>query len=100
MLDELDHVVLEADGPARAIELLREHGCGIDLLITDLILPGTSGRELARTAQQRCPRMKVLYMSGHEAHADPDMEFIEKPFRSEDLLAKVRAMLGERVDGS
>jgi signal transduction histidine kinase/CheY-like chemotaxis protein len=72
----------------------------VDLLITDVVLPGMSGREVARRLQERFGRMAVLYMSGHSREAvleygvlSADARFIEKPFTVDDLLRRVRAAL-------
>ena len=72
----------------------------VDLLITDVVLPGMSGKEVAHRLRERFPRMAVLYMSGHSHEAvleygvlSKDARFIEKPFTVDDLLRRVRAAL-------
>jgi CheY-like chemotaxis protein/nitrogen-specific signal transduction histidine kinase len=88
--------VLEAaDGPAAlaALESNRE----IDLLFTDLAMPGMSGRELAAEARRRRPDLKVLYVSGFdegELTASPG-EVLRKPYRSQDLASRIREILSE-----
>jgi len=78
----------------------------VDLLITDVVLPGMSGREVARRLQERFPSMAVLFMSGHSREAvleygvlSADARFIEKPFTVDDLLRRVRdALVGTEID--
>ncbi len=72
----------------------------IDFLITDLIMPETSGRDLAQTVSALRPGIKVLYMSGysdntvlHHGMVTSDMEFIAKPFTQDKLLEKIRQVL-------
>ena len=93
MLTSAGFRVLEADGPVTMQQLLLAPDCRVDLLLADLTQPGMSGIELANRVLAVCPDVKVLYMSGYELHAHPEMAFIEKPFRSEELIEKIRAML-------
>lgn len=79
--------VLLADSSTKAIEILDDR---VDLLLTDVVLPGSSGFDLARDARERRPRLVVLYMSGFDLVLPPGMDFIAKPFKPEDLVAKVR----------
>ena len=72
----------------------------IHLLLTDVIMPGMSGRELADLLTAKCPDMKVVYMSGytndalaHHGVLDPGIFFIEKPFSQETLMPKLREVL-------
>jgi two-component system cell cycle sensor histidine kinase/response regulator CckA len=92
--------VIPAEGASEALLLQeREH---IDLLLTDVVMPHVSGRELANRLKALQPGMKVLFMSGYtdnviEQHGilEAGMEFIQKPFGPEELAAKVRAVLGQ-----
>ncbi len=74
-----------------------------DLLITDVIMRGMTGRELADRLMARCPKVKVLFMSGYSERAmakqgvlDPGLNFLQKPFRPEDLLQKVAEIFGRQ----
>ncbi len=94
--------VLSAASPAEAIAVSRRHEAPIDLLLTDVIMPGMNGRELARILAETRPRMKVLYMSGYTDAAisqqgilAPGTAFLSKPFTPDVLARKVR----EVIDG-
>jgi DNA-binding NtrC family response regulator len=84
-----------------ALSQLEQHGAEVDLLLTDVVMPGMSGPDLVRAATAVNPRLRVLYTSGYasepdEAFEDPDVEFIGKPFSPQALVAKVREVLEER----
>lgn len=94
--------VLEAaDGPT-ALELTAEE-CRVHLLLTDVVMPGMDGPELARRVQERCPYTAVLFMTGYSTEAVerhgvlvPGTSLIQKPFTAAELLARVRDALGRR----
>ncbi len=99
-LEEGGYTVLEAHGAGEAVRLAENHPGPIDLLITDLIMPETSGRDLAQTLTALRPSIRVLYMSGYSDNAvlgrgilSPDMDFIAKPFTQDRFLDKVRQVL-------
>ena len=99
VLSDLGYRIMEAaDGPA-GLKVLRETG-GIDLLITDVGLPGLNGRQLADAARQLSPDLKVLFMTGYAENAAighgflaPGMAMITKPFALDTFAAKVRGMM-------
>jgi PAS domain S-box-containing protein len=100
-LRDLGYRVIEAgDGP-QAEALLDDGGQPIDLLLTDVIMPGgMTGRTLAERARQRRPQLKTLFTSGytensivHQGKLDPGVNFLSKPFRRQDLALKVREVL-------
>lgn len=101
-LGELGYHTLEAmDGPS-AIPLL-ESPRRIDLLITDVGLPGMNGRQIAEIARQHRPELRVLFMTGYAESAAsrsdflaPGMEMIAKPFAMDDLAARIRDMLDDK----
>lgn len=83
-----------------AIELAQQISSPINLLLTDVIIPGVSGRELVNRILKHHPEIKVLFMSGytddsivHQGVLDSDVEFLPKPFTHEELLKKVRDVL-------
>ncbi|MBA2251720.1 MAG: response regulator, partial [Nitrospirales bacterium] len=92
--------VLEAaDGP-EAMKLCRQHPGEIQLVVTDLVMPGMSGRELAERIAKERPEVKVLYMSGytddsvvHAGVAQAGMAFLQKPFSPTAFTHKVREVL-------
>jgi two-component system cell cycle sensor histidine kinase/response regulator CckA len=96
--------VLSAAGGEDALQVAARCGINLDLLLTDVVMPGMNGRVLAERLQPRQPGMKVLYMSGYTdsfiaGHGvlDPGTHLLHKPFTEEDLIRKVREVLdGEK----
>jgi signal transduction histidine kinase len=100
MLGRQGYTVLAAATPGEALRLAREHGGGIDLLMTDVVMPEMNGRDLARKLIASYPGLKCLFMSGYTANViahhgvlDADVHFIQKPFSMQDLAARVRQVL-------
>ena len=98
-LHELGYAALEAVDGASGLEMLRSKR-RIDLLITDIGLPGLNGRQLADAARELRPGLKVLFMTGYAENAalasgflEHGMEMITKPFAMEALASRIRAML-------
>jgi PAS domain S-box-containing protein len=99
-LRELGYRVLEAhDGPS-ALRLLERQNEPLDLLFTDVVMPGMTGRELADAAREQQPTLRVLYTSGYTRNAimhggrlDAGVEMIAKPFTYAALAQKVRDVL-------
>jgi signal transduction histidine kinase len=94
--------VLSADGGPQALELAARHDGTIDLLVSDVVMPGMLGKELAERLTHVRPDTRVLYMSGYaqpvlhsKGTLDPGVALLEKPFTADDLLAAVRG----RLDG-
>jgi PAS domain S-box-containing protein len=92
--------VLAAAHGRDAIRLAEEHSEHIDLMLTDVIMPGMTGREVAERVQAARPKMKVLYVSGYTDNIiaergmlTPGMAFLQKPFSPTHLAAKVREVL-------
>jgi len=86
--------------PARAIEFAEAWQGTIDLVLTDVVLPDMSGREMVTRLQQQRPEGKVLYMSGYDDRAivhhgviEEGTAFLPKPFTGEALARKVREVL-------
>jgi PAS domain S-box-containing protein len=102
-LRELDYKVLEAGDAAAALELLQGEAA-VDLLLSDVILPGPNGRELATTARQLRPDLKVLFMTGysrnavvHQGRLEDGVQLIQKPVTQASLAAKIRDVLDMRA---
>ncbi len=100
MLERLGYTVLEAQTPIHAIQLVEEHPGEIHLLITDVVMPGMNGRELVERLRAIRPGLRYFYMSGYTADVithrgilDEGTNFIQKPFSSDDLAARVRQVL-------
>jgi CheY-like chemotaxis protein len=100
MLERLGYQVLATTDPGKAGRLAAEHPGGIDLLITDVVMPGMNGRDLAERLRTVQPGMKCLFMSGYTADViahrgvlDEGVHFIQKPFSKAELAAKVRGVL-------
>ena len=103
ILRELGYRVLEARDADSALNVV-ESGVGIDLLFTDVVMPGTiKSTELARRAQNRLPNLRVLFTSGYTQNAivhggrlDPGVELLVKPYKRDDLARKIRQVLAPR----
>ena len=93
------HVYDVEDGP-KGIDLVKENGKTIDLLLTDVVMPNMSGREVADTIKPMVPNIKVLFMSGytdndivHHGVLQEGINFIQKPFTVMGLARKIRQVL-------
>jgi two-component system, cell cycle sensor histidine kinase and response regulator CckA len=102
ILSRAGYRVLAADGGSRALELAALHDGTIDLLVSDVVMPGMLGKELAERLVRIRPDTRVLYMSGYaqpvlasQGTLDPGVALLEKPFTADDLLGAVR----RRLDG-
>ncbi|MGK3120395.1 response regulator [Pseudomonas corrugata] len=100
VLGELGYTFLEASDANGAVPILQS-GQRIDLLISDVGLPGMNGRQLAEVGRQIRPDLRVLFITGYAEHAavrggflDQGMQMITKPFTFDLLTAKVREMIG------
>jgi two-component system cell cycle sensor histidine kinase/response regulator CckA len=93
------HEVLEAAQPAEALRLCREHPKPIHLLLTDVVMPGMNGPDLAGQCRGLRADVKVIFMSGYTADAmplqgiEPGLNFLSKPFTPSALARKVREVL-------
>jgi signal transduction histidine kinase/CheY-like chemotaxis protein len=94
------YTVIEARSAANAIQIMEERNQEIDLVLTDVLMPGMKGRELVGRLMEIRSNLKVLYMSAYTEDAainigvlNPGTEFIEKPFGPDDLANKIREVL-------
>jgi CheY-like chemotaxis protein len=92
--------VMEAKNGEAGLRVSEEHQGAIDMLITDVVMPGMSGRELAKRVSAARPDVKVLFLSGytedaiiHEGVLEPGTAFLQKPFTLQVLSRKVREVL-------
>jgi CheY-like chemotaxis protein len=105
-LKELGYSVLEADGAAAALRQL-DRNRNVDLLFTDVVMPGANGRHLADEARRRRPQLQILFTTGYTRNAvvhngvlDPGVELIVKPYSIDRLARKVRDLLDRREPGA
>ena len=101
ILEEAGYHVLVARDPEEALEIAKERAGEIELLISDVVMPGMSGLELARRLRGAAPQLRILLMSGYPESAlasrgalDPEFPMLKKPFSVETLRNRVRALLG------
>ena len=101
VLESQGYQILAAENPAAALELAAAHGARIQLLLSDMVMPGGTGADLAHQLVARYPAMKVILMSGYTDdalasraadHTTADA-FLEKPFATQDLLRLIRELL-------
>ena len=93
------HVLMARNGP-EALELIEGHHGTIDLLLTDVVMPGSTGKEVAESISALRPDIRVLYMSGYpesvmasQGVIDQGIRLMPKPFQAVDLLEHCRAVL-------
>jgi two-component system cell cycle sensor histidine kinase/response regulator CckA len=99
-LESYGYTVLGVASGAEALVIVEQRGASIDLLLTDLVMPGMNGRELAEQVRTRQPGLTVLFSSGYPSDviarhdiAEARTNFIEKPYLPDDLARTVRALL-------
>ena len=102
LLGQLGYTVLAAGSPEDALRLAKDHPGDIDLLITDVVMPGMSGRDLSQCLLDVRPDLKCLFMSGYTADVitqrgvlDEGIQFLQKPFTRQVLAVKVREVIDD-----
>ena len=100
LLEELGYTVLAAGSPREAIRLVKEYTKQIHLLMTDVVMPEMSGRDMWEQLKTLQPNLKSLFMSGYTANViahhgvlDEGVHFLQKPFSREALATKIREAL-------
>jgi two-component system cell cycle sensor histidine kinase/response regulator CckA len=95
--------VLSAQSPSEALALCEKYGGTVDLLITDVVMPGMNGKELKDKIEVRYPDIKVLFMSGypadivaHRGVLEEGVEFLQKPFSQITLARKIREIISSK----
>jgi two-component system cell cycle sensor histidine kinase/response regulator CckA len=103
ILTDRSYRVLEAGGGAEALQLAAAYAHPIHLLVTDVVMPGMRGTELARRLLEQRPELPVLYASGYTEDAvvrgglESKSAFLGKPYVAETLLDKVQELLGTKT---
>lgn len=107
MLRRYGYKVIEASGGGEALELMAAGTEPVHLLVTDVVMPGMSGRQLSERLLSRFPALRVMYISGYTDNAivhhgviDPGVAFLQKPFTQDALARKVRETLDARLSAA
>src|SRR5207248_9707708 len=102
VLEARGYAVLAAANGAEALEIVDRHPTPIHLMITDVVMPGMNGREVAQHACAKRSDLKVLFVSGYTGEAvlqhrllEPGVAFLQKPFTPDALARKTREVLDE-----
>lgn len=100
MLEAAGYNILTAADPHKAVELLAGSGAGIDLLVSDVVMPGMNGPELYEQLVVQMPSLKVVYISGYPVSPglrgvsfEEEVNYLQKPFTAEALLERIRQVL-------
>jgi PAS domain S-box-containing protein len=103
ILRSLDYRVVIASDATSALEILAKKERPVDLLLTDIIMPGLNGRQLADEALREYPALKVLYMTGysrnavvHQGRLDEGVDLLQKPISQAELAHRVRVVLDRK----
>jgi two-component system, cell cycle sensor histidine kinase and response regulator CckA len=102
ILSAYGYRVLTANGGQKALELLGQKGMAVDLVITDLVMPAMSGRELVEHIRRLAPATRIICTSGYvwPAGQESDGSYLQKPFTSQELLLKVKQALRPEPAGA
>lgn len=107
LLQRFGYTVLEADSGEQALRVAEQYGGPIDLVLTDVMMPGMGGRTVASEVLRTRPRVRVLFMSGHAAEviaqqgiAEEEVGFLQKPFSPAGLQGRIRELLDTAEGGS
>ena len=103
ILARLGYAVLEAENGNKALELCGSFPEPIHLMVTDVVMPGMAGPDLARAVRILRPETRIMFMSGYTEYSmlqheliEPDADFLQKPFAPEEFAQRVRAVLDRR----
>jgi two-component system cell cycle sensor histidine kinase/response regulator CckA len=105
VLEREGYEVLACADPKEGIDVCLQHSGKIDLLLTDVMMPGMNGRVMANRILEIVPELRVVFMSGyseqfllHDGEVDPHLEYLQKPFTLETLTRKLSHVLGKVGD--
>jgi DNA-binding NtrC family response regulator len=100
ILEDAGYRVFDCAGPKEAIEIFKKVIDLVNILVTDIIMPGSSGPRLYQTLSSRRPSLRVLYVSGYtddtivrQGELEPGFGFLQKPFTADALRRRVRMLL-------
>ena len=100
MLTWLNYTVLEADGSEAALRIIEDSSKEIDLMLTDVVMPGLNGKELSLLAAKHRPGLKVLFMTGysrnaivHHGRLDQGVALVQKPITESELSSRISQLL-------
>jgi CheY-like chemotaxis protein len=100
VLRGLNYRVIMTSNAQAALDTLLQDETRVDLLLTDVVMPGANGRELARRAQSLRPRLPVLYMTGysrnavtHQGRLEQGVALLQKPISQSQLATRIRELL-------
>jgi DNA-binding NtrC family response regulator len=101
MLEEIGYRVRSAGDPLEAVSLFEKDKESFDIVITDVVMPGMSGRDLMNRLKSISPDVKVLFMSGYTSNViarravlEEGVHFVQKPFSMNVLARKIREAMG------
>ncbi len=104
MLERMGYCVLSAESPGEGLQLAGNHAGSVDVLMTDVIMPGMNGRELADRVRSLYPELRILFMSGYTANViaeqgilDEGTGFLQKPFSRQGLQEALREVIGPHL---
>jgi DNA-binding NtrC family response regulator len=98
--------VIEAASPEEALKLWNDKGASVELVISDVVMPGMTGHKLAEQLLSRAPRLRVILISGYAPVTESgpmsqrSVTFLQKPFAPEELLQRVRSALDSELETS
>ena len=105
ILSHYGYSILEADSAAAAMKVWNEKGAEVDMLVTDMVMPGASGLDLATMIRAQRPEMRVLVISGYSAkffgaglELPKSVSFLAKPFSPQELAGMVRQCLDAPIE--
>lgn len=103
-LKNFGYTIIEAINGRKAIEILKRNKQGVDLLITDIIMPEMNGQELAKRLENIIPLNRVLFVSGYtfdhlkqDGALEEGINFLQKPYSIHDILSKIRDILNSKI---
>ena len=98
MLERLGYTVHATTDPVRAVELFHQHRDAVDMLFSDVVMPGMNGYDLVDTLRREKPDLRILMASGYDAEDRENratFRLLPKPYTMEELAVEVRTSMGD-----